>query len=171
VNVLRTRPLDRGNAVAVEAELQHVRGLFRPRELRIERLVAPRSELRIAFHLEQEIGAPAPGAVGERRLENDVRALAHRFDRPRGSGVEIPVLHRDLDDLPALRVHAHQHVGLVLHALVRQKLRAFVECVRFRPLAERHLPRERGAMLALDVVVQIRRREEEMAVAAQHAAV
>jgi hypothetical protein len=71
----------------------------------------------------------------------------------------------------SLGVHPHQEVGLVLHALVRKELRAFVGHAGLWPLAERHLPREHGAMLAVDVVVQVRRRKKKTTVAALHAEV
>jgi hypothetical protein len=65
-------------------------------------------------------------------------------------------------------MQAHQEVGFVLHALVGKKLRAFVGHVRFRATAERDLPRERGAMLAFDVVVEVRRGEKKVSVATLH---
>jgi hypothetical protein len=49
----------------------------------------------------------------------------------------------------------------VQRALVCEKLRAFVRDVRLFALAERNLPRECGAMLALDVVVQVGWRKQD----------
>ena len=56
----------------------------------------------------------------------------------------------------------------MLHALVREQLGPFVGNVRLRAMPERDLPRERRAMLAFNVVVEIRRREQKVSVAALH---
>src|SRR2546425_9980011 len=77
VHRLRRHPLDRGDRLAVEAELQHVRRLLSPRELGIDRLVAPRAELRLALHALQEVRAPAPVALDERRLVEGLGAVPH----------------------------------------------------------------------------------------------
>ena len=50
--------LDAGDLLAVEAELEHVRGLRTPRELRVRDLVAPRAELGLAVDALEEVGEP-----------------------------------------------------------------------------------------------------------------
>ena len=59
-HVLGRRALDRGDAVAVEAELQDVRGLLGAGQFGVEGLVAPGTEPRRPLDPQQEVGAPAP---------------------------------------------------------------------------------------------------------------
>src|SRR5438552_10407682 len=63
VDVLGPRPLNRRDAVAVEAELQNVGRLLGAGELRIERLVAPRAEFRFLICSNPEVGTPSPLTV------------------------------------------------------------------------------------------------------------
>ena len=80
------RALDPRDLLGVEAELQDVGGLRVARELRVDDLVAA---VRLPL---DEVGEPAPVAVDEARLVDDVGAGAHRLlGRARG-GVEIPVV-------------------------------------------------------------------------------
>ena len=114
MHVLRSRLLNCSNAVAVEAELQHVGRLLRTGQLRVERLVAPRPELRHACHPKQEVGPSPPLAVNECRLSDDVRACPHRLHRTTRCGVEIPALvHRNLDNVSPFVVHPREEIELV----------------------------------------------------------
>ena len=76
VHVLGHPPGDPLDLLRVEAQLQHVPGLGRPGELGVDRLVAP-----VGRPLE-EVCEPAPGAVGQIRLVDDIR-LARSARRPR----------------------------------------------------------------------------------------
>ena len=75
VDVLDRRTLDPRDLLRVEAELQHVRGLGAPRELRVDRLVGP-----VRLPLE-EVGEPAPACVRVR----EIRLVDHVRGRRRGS--------------------------------------------------------------------------------------
>src|SRR2546425_12830095 len=104
VHRLRRRPLNRGDPLAVEAELQHVRRLLGARELGVDRLVAPCAERRPALHALEEVGTPAPVTLDERRLVDDLGARPHGLDRGARGRLEVPgVRRRRIDDLAPLR--------------------------------------------------------------------
>ncbi len=150
--------------VAVEAELEDVRGLLGPGELRIERFVAPGAELRGPIDLEQEVRTPPPPSVDEGRLGDHLGAFAHGLRGARGGGREVPRLAElDLDDRAALGPQALEMGALVLRALAGEELGLLVGDVRAGTLAARDLERKRREVGALDVVVQVRRREREVA--------
>ncbi len=89
VEVLGQRPLDPPELLGVEAELDHVERLRRARELRVDGLVRA-----VGLPLE-EVREPAPGAVREVRLVDDVglRAPDRLLGRaPRLVGVEVLVV-------------------------------------------------------------------------------
>ena len=79
VHRARLCPLDGGDRLRVEAELQHVGGLLRSRELGVERLVAPGPKRGRLLHALEEIGAAPPVALHEGRLVDHLDACAHGF--------------------------------------------------------------------------------------------
>jgi hypothetical protein len=163
VHVLRRHALDGGDAVAVEAELKDVGRLLGPGQLGIERLVAPRAEARGSRNLQQEVGPAAPPARHERGLRDHVGARPHGVRGPARRGVEVPrpaELH--LDDREPLLSQALEMRALVLFALPPEEIALLVRQVRAGPLLERHLERERGEVGALDVVVQVGRRKDDL---------
>ena len=167
--MLRRHALDRGDAVAVEAELQDVRGLFGAGQLGVERLVAPRAEPCRPLDPQQEVRAPAPASIHERGLRDHLGARPHGLRRPPGRGLEIPGLAElDLDDGAALALQALEVRALVYLALAPQQVGFLVGDVRTRALAPRHLEGQGRQMRALDVVVQIRRRKKDVSVSALH---
>ena len=91
VDVLRQAALDPLELLGVEAELEQVQRLRRARELRVHGLVRA---VRLSL---EEVGEPAPGAVREVRLVDDLRLAG--TDRVLGVaagllGVEVAVLVR-----------------------------------------------------------------------------
>ena len=95
VHPLRPAALDASDLLGVEAELEDVRGPRVARELRVERLVAA---VRLAH---DEVGEPAPGAVDEGGLVDDLAAIAAwplRSGRRRRSQLDLPGLG-DVDDV------------------------------------------------------------------------
>ncbi|MNS16956.1 hypothetical protein D3C72_486200 [compost metagenome] len=79
VHPLRREPLHLGEQVRVEAELKQVVRLGAPGHLGVEHLVAPAPQRRGLLHPVQKVRHPAPLAVPEGRLVDDVDAPAHGF--------------------------------------------------------------------------------------------
>src|SRR5207249_9487853 len=99
----RRHALDGRNAIAIEGELEHVRRLLRARQLRVERLVTPGAEPSGPLDLEEKVRAPAPPAIHERGLRDDLGAGTHGLGRLSRRRLEVPRLaERDLDDLAPL---------------------------------------------------------------------
>ena len=162
VEVLRQPPLDPPELLGVEAELEHVRGLGRARELRVHGLVRA---VRLAL---EEVREPAPGAVGEVRLVDDVRlARANRLlgEPPRLVGVEaVVVVGRDADDRASLGVEPREVRGLVLVALAADEVAVRVVDVRPLELAALHLQIQVRQVRAGEMRREIGGREEQRAV-------
>jgi hypothetical protein len=78
------------------------------------------------------------------------------------------IIHGDFDNAPSLLAHTPEEAQLVRKAFLTQKFGGFVPDVWSVQLSGDHLSRERSAMLALNVVVQIRRREFKKTVPIQH---
>ena len=137
MEVLRQPPLDPPELLGVEAELEHVRGLGRARELRVHGLVRA---VRLAL---EEVREPAPGAVGEVRLVDDLRlAGADRLlgEPPRLVGVEaLVVVGRDADDRASLGDEPREVRGLVLVTLAADEVAVRVVHARPLELAALHL--------------------------------
>ena len=124
------RALDGRDRFAVEAELQDVGGLLGPRQLRVERLVAPAPERRRLLDALEEVRAASPVAADERRLLDDLRAGAHRLDRGARRALEVPAVGADdVDDLAAGRAQAGQVRGLVRLALAPEQVAVIVRRV------------------------------------------
>ena len=94
MHLLGHAALDASDLLGVEAELEDVRRPRVARELRVERLVGA---VRLAH---DEVGEPAPGAVDEDGLVDDLAAVPHRLLGLRGCDVpaDLPRLG-DADDL------------------------------------------------------------------------
>ena len=123
--------LREGEEVRVQAQLKDRPAAGLARELGIDHLVAPVAERARRRHAQQQIRAPAPGIVQQRRLRDDLRAAAHRVERP----IRERLRHSralDLDDLVSLPGQVLQIVPLVdratLHEDVEQRI------VEMRPL-------------------------------------
>ena len=88
----RVHPLDPGELLAVEAELEDVGGLG-VSELGVDRLVGA-----VGLPLEK-VGLPAPAPAGERALIDDVDARADGGFGLSGGAIPVEVgLERDLED-------------------------------------------------------------------------
>ena len=137
MEALRQPPLDPPELLGVEAELEHVRRLGRARELRVDGLVRA---VRLAL---EEVREPAPGAVGEVRLVDDLRlAGANRLlgEPPRLVGVEaLVVVGRDADDRAPVGDEPREVRSLVLVALAADEVAVRVVHVRPLELAALHL--------------------------------
>ncbi len=94
VHPLRLAPLDARDLLGVEAELEDVRRLRVPRELRVGDLVAPRAEVGRRVDALEEVREPAPAAVEQDGLVDDVDAGAHRVFRSRGRRARDPTPRR-----------------------------------------------------------------------------
>ena len=102
VDPRRPSALDPLESIRVHAHLEKRRTFHRPRQLRVRDLVVPVSKLGIAVHAEQEVGMTTPSTVEERRLVDDVDAVAHRRDRGVLGGAQAlrgrePVLRPDVN--------------------------------------------------------------------------
>ena len=160
--------LDRRDPLAVEAELEDVGGLRVPRELRVERLVAPRAEVGGRVDAEEEVGDAAPAVADERRLVDDLDAGAHRLLGLARAALPVDGLAGEIDDLPAL-VPQPLEVGLlVLVALAEDQLGLVVLERRRDELAARDLERKGREVLAGEVGRHVGRRQRERSVAELH---
>ena len=156
VHALGRHALNGRDAGAVEAELQDVRGLLGARQLGVERLVAPGAEPGGPLDLDEEVRAPAPPAIHERGLRDDLGAGPHGLCRLSRRRLEVPRLaERDLDDLAPLGPEPLEVGALVQLALAPQQLRVLVGDERPGALAARDLERQRRQVRALEVVVQV----------------
>ena len=126
-------PLD---LLGVEAELEHVLRLRRPRELRVDDLVRA-----VGLALD-EVGAPAPAVVLERRLVDDVGPVAQRLLRRAHRDVPVAV-ERDLDDVAPGSAKRLEVRGLVLLALPADEVGVRADPVRLVELAARDRELER----------------------------
>ena len=162
VEALRQLPLDPPELLGVEAELEHVRRLGRARELRVDGLVRA---VRLAL---EEVREPAPGAVGEVRLVDDLRlAGANRLlgEPPRLVGVEaLVVVGRDADDRAPLGDEPREVRRLVLVTLAADEVAVRVVDVRPLELAALHLQVQVRQVRAGEVRREVGGREEQRAV-------
>ncbi len=165
VEALRQLPLDPPELLGVEAELEHVRRLGRARELRVDGLVRA---VRLAL---EEVREPAPGAVGEVRLVDDLRlAGANRLlgEPPRLVGVEaLVVVGRDADDRAPLGDEPREVRGLVLVALAADEVAVRVVHARPLELAALHLQVQVRQVRAGEVPREVGGREEQRAVVSE----
>ncbi len=167
VHALDRRILQPFDDLRVEEELKHVRGLGRPRELRVDRLVG---SLR---RLLEEVREAVPAAVLalEVRLVDDVGcAVAHGLLRepPRHVGVEVlVVVGRDSNDRAALALEPLEVRRLVLAALPEDEVAVRVVDVRLLALLPENLERERRQMRAGEVGREVGGREPKGAVGAK----
>ena len=94
VQELRLPALDRRQLLHVGADLEDGRRLHVAGELGVRHLVVPGAEravrlARLVIPAEQEVRVAAPGPVEERRLVDDVRAVAHGVERLGGGGPQL----------------------------------------------------------------------------------
>src|SRR5215211_3416983 len=158
---------------AVEAELQQVRRLRPPRELRVGDLVAPVAERGRRVDALEEVGEPAP-PVGRDQdaLVDHLGAGTHRLLGLARGALEIPVLlalaAKDRDDVLAVREQRVEVRALVLVALAPDQRALRVIALRPRDLTARDAELEPSQMPARQERAQIRGREEEPAVPLLH---
>ena len=102
---LRRHALQHRQPLGVGGHLQQRGDLELPGELGVGDLVRPVAEDRRRLDAQQEVGLPAPGAVEEGPLVDDVDAAAHRLDRLRPPRDVVPRRRRpssiSATDLPA----------------------------------------------------------------------
>ena len=142
VQPLRLDPLEALEQGGVDAHLEDGAGLDRASELRVGDVVAPPTEggARAIAALEQEVRVAAPPAVEEGRLEDDVGAVAHRFEGHGLRGAQLvgraQVFLRDLDDTKPARTKRRKVRRLVQVALLLDQLdRRIVTPDRLLPAA------------------------------------
>ena len=162
VDVLGQAPLDPLELGRVEAELEEVPRLRGAGELRVHGFVrAVRQAL-------EEVGEPAPGAVREVGLVDDVRLCAADGllgRAPRLVGVEVAVLvGAHAGDARAVGLEPREVGALVLVPLPHDELAVRVVDVRPRELAALDEELELRQVRAGEVVRQIGRREPKRAV-------
>ena len=115
--------------LAVERELEHITRLATASELRVPRLVSPRTERGQLGNSNEEVSDSAPRVVLEHRLVDDVHARTHRgLGRVRCSGPVVAL--RDLDNRFPLRAEPLEPRALVVHALAPQQLQLLVVSTR-----------------------------------------
>ena len=154
-----------------------MRRLGRARELGVHRFIERRPGLLrrgeaclalVDHDLLEEVGEPAPGAVREVRLVDDLRlAGADRLlgEPARLVGVEpAVVVGRDADDRAAFRLEPCEVRRLVLVALAPDEVAVRVVDVRPLELPALHAQVERGQVRAREVPREVGGREEQRAV-------
>src|SRR5215831_9944325 len=170
MHVLRQATLDALDLLGVEAELQHVLGPCRTRELGVDRLVGA-----ILAALE-EVGESLPVAIRKIRLIQVV-VLAGRdrcFGETAGAfGVEglIPLLvvvGGKPEHTPSVPLEAREISFLVLDSLATENLAVLIGENRPLLLAPRHRQLEPRVMAALEKSGEVGRRENEPAVGLLH---
>ena len=133
------------NPLTVETELQDVGGLRVPRELRVQRLVAPRAERRRRLDAHQEVSHPTPPLPDECSLEDDIHTGAHRLHCLAGGALPVEVgLERHLRDRLTLVLQPLQISGLVLTPLPKHELHLLVLHHRPHQVATRNPQVERS---------------------------
>ena len=152
VHALPAPPLDARDLLGVEAELEHVLRLGEAGELRVDDLIA--GAVREAF---DEVGEPAPGAVGKDGLVDDVGSVADGLlSLPRGAH-PVAIVEGDLGDAAPIGAELSQVGGLVLLSLTPDQVGVRVEPERLLQLAASDRDLERGQVLARQERVEVGR--------------
>ena len=112
-----------------------------------------------AATLRRKSARPCQRCVGERRLVDDVGAVAHR--RERRLDTFLAGRHADLDDDELLRAQVLQVRGLVLAAAFRQQLDDRILAVRPRRAAFGHGEVELAQVGAAQVIREVGRGESQ----------
>src|SRR5437868_5040732 len=101
----------------IDAQLQHVFGLGRPRQLGVERLVTERPEPRFTRRAYEEIRVSLPGAGLQRALINDLGTGTHGL--PSSShAISERAVTGDLDHLAAVALQRFEIASFVLDSLL-----------------------------------------------------
>ena len=149
VDALDGRALDPRDLLGVEAELQDVRRLRRPRELRVDRLVPP---VGLPF---EEVRESSPAPVLEVRLVDDVREADpdRLLGQPPGLVLveRLVVVGRDADDRAALGLEPREVRRLVLLPLPEDQVAMRRVQVRALELSPHDTDRERRQVRAGEV--------------------
>jgi hypothetical protein len=156
----RHRALDARDLLGVEAELDDVSRPSVPRELGVERLVG-------AIGLaNNEVGEPTPGVVGERRLVDNRRTVAHGAFRGVSSTVpaNLPRL-ADPDDIVGERAEVG---SLVLLTLAADEVGVRVVAERLWQLLERDGDLKHRQMRAGNESAEVGGREDKAGVPKLH---
>ncbi len=166
VDVLDGRLLDPRDLLGVEAELQDVRRLGGSGELRVDRLVPA------VLPALEEVGEPAPAAVREIGLIDDLRRggpdrLLRQPSRLRRVEALV-VVRRDADDRPSGRLETGEVRLLVLVPLPEDEIAVRGVEVRLLELAARDGQRQRRQVRAGEMGRQVGRREGQRVVENAH---
>ena len=167
VDPLRSDALQYSEPLAVEAELQDVRGLRVPRELRVESLVGPRADLRRRLHPDQEVRDTAPAVPDECRLVDDVDAGAHCGERLLAAARPV-ALELDRGDGEPLRAQAFEVGVLVLEPLAEDERGLVAGRRRLGKAPLGDLQRQCGEVLACKVRRHVGRRQPDTTVEDLH---
>ena len=155
-------PLDPRELLGVEAELEHVLRLGAAGELGVDDLVGAVGEAL------DEVGEPAPGAVGERGLVDDVGAVVDGSLGLAGGALPVAVVEVDLGDRAPVRLEPGEVGGLVLVPLAPDEVSVRVVPPGLVELAASDRELERRQVLARQEGVEVGRGEEQAAVAKAH---
>ena len=155
--------LDPRELLGVEAELEHVLRLGEAGELGVDDLVS----VAVGAALD-EVREPAPGAVGERGLVDDVGSVVDGSLGLAGGALPVAVVEGDLGDVAPLGLEPGQVGGLVLVPLAPDEVSVRVVPPGLVELAASDRELERGQMLARQEGVEVGRREERAAVKRLH---
>ena len=167
VHQLGLAPLDAGDLLAVEAELEDVTRLRVPRELGVRDLVAA-----AGLPLEK-VGVAGPaGGIEEDGLVDDLGAVPHRLLSTRGGGLGVPFAvgpgDLDRDDLLPGRAKLVEVRALVLLTLAPDQLSLRIVPLRPSELTASNLKLECNEVLALEEVVHVGWRKPQFAVHGMH---
>ena len=162
---LRFSPLELGQEIRVETELDQRRATGLLGELGLDRLVSPWTEAALAVHANQDVGPSRPHAVLEPSLNDDVPAIAHRADGIVERGRTMPV---DLDDAARRTRDVLDVRPLVLQAALLENFEHRVVGDRSPRQAVGSQPLERGEMAAREEVGEIGGEEERLVASKIH---
>ncbi len=141
-----------------------------PSKLRVRGLVVVVAEVGGAGRLLEEVSDPAPSVELERGLVDDVGALAHGLLGFLDGALKVPVVldSAGASDPGAGRLKQREVGSLVLLALFLHQVSLRVLRRREVELTAAASKLERGQMLALEKVVQVRGREGDAVTGSAH---
>ena len=142
--------------LGIDAELDHVLGRRRARQLRIGDIISIAAQpRRHSVHPQQEIRKAMPGGAQQGTLIDDFHPVEHRLPR-RGNPLAQPRLGRDFDNAASLRPQALQERPFVLESLLPQQ-RQLLVVLGGRHCRVGQLPQvEEGRVAAPQEVDQVR---------------
>ena len=160
------RPCMPASMARVGAQLQDGPALRLARELGVVRLVRPAAQAARLLDAHQDVGVAGHVFVGQARLDNHVRAVAHGGQRGRGLsrerlGGRRTILAGDGHDVQPLRAQGLHVALLVLFSLSPEDGRVGILVLRLSEHVSRRRQVEPGLVAAADEGGEIGRCQEQ----------